>query len=78
MFSGVKPRSKKCFRLKAKFVCSVLYSEWSHFSTAQQIYKKTDGQSKDKLNLRLFEIAFVLVRFDHIARRIVNANHGVM
>jgi len=28
-------------------------------------------------NSRFFEIAFVLVRFDHIARRIVNANHGI-
>jgi hypothetical protein len=28
--------------------------------------------------LRLFEIALVLVRLDHVARVIVNANHGVM
>jgi len=27
-------------------------------------------------NSPLFEIARVLVRFDHVARRIVNANHG--
>ena len=27
---------------------------------------------------RVFEIALVLVRFDHVARRIVNANHGIM
>jgi len=26
----------------------------------------------------LFEIAFVLVRFDHVARIIVNANQSVM
>ena len=26
----------------------------------------------------LFEIAFVLVRFHHIARMIVNANHSIM
>jgi hypothetical protein len=26
----------------------------------------------------LFEIAGVLVRFDHVARFIVNANHGIM
>jgi hypothetical protein len=26
----------------------------------------------------LFEIAIVLVRFDHVARVIVNANHGIM
>jgi len=28
--------------------------------------------------LRLFEIALVLVRFDHIAIRTVNANHSIM
>jgi hypothetical protein len=26
----------------------------------------------------LFEIALVLVRFDHVARFIVDANHGIM
>ena len=30
----------------------------------------------DKPRLRLFEIALVLVRFDHVASGIVNANHG--
>jgi len=29
-------------------------------------------------NSRLFEIAIVLLRFDHIASHIVNANHGIM
>jgi hypothetical protein len=29
-------------------------------------------------NSRLFEVALVLVRFDHVARLIVNANHGIM
>ena len=28
-------------------------------------------------NLRLFEIALVLVRFNHVARFIVNANYGL-
>ena len=28
--------------------------------------------------LRLFEIVLVLVRFDHVASRIVNANHSLM
>jgi hypothetical protein len=28
--------------------------------------------------LALFEIALVLVRFDHVARCIVNANHTIM
>jgi hypothetical protein len=29
-------------------------------------------------NSPLFEIALVLVRLDHVARFIVNANHGIM
>jgi hypothetical protein len=29
-------------------------------------------------NSPLFEIARVLVRFDHVASRIVNANHSIM
>jgi hypothetical protein len=28
--------------------------------------------------LPLFEIGLVLVRFDHVARFIINANHGIM
>jgi hypothetical protein len=31
-----------------------------------------------KINLRLFEIARVLVRLDYIARVVVNANHAIM
>jgi hypothetical protein len=30
-----------------------------------------------KENLPLFEIALVLVRLDHVASVIVNANHGI-
>jgi hypothetical protein len=29
-------------------------------------------------NLRLFETAFVLVCLDHVARRILNANHNIV
>ena len=29
-------------------------------------------------SLRLFELAHVLVRFDHVARFIINTNHGIM
>jgi hypothetical protein len=29
-------------------------------------------------NLPFFELAHVLVRLDHVASRIVNANHGVV
>ena len=32
----------------------------------------------DIVALPIFEVARVLVRFDHIARCIVNANHGAM
>jgi hypothetical protein len=31
-----------------------------------------------KMNLPLFEIAFVFVRLDHVARIIENANHSVI
>jgi hypothetical protein len=34
----------------------------------------SDGQPLSPL----FEIALVLVRLDHVARRIVNANHGIV
>jgi hypothetical protein len=33
---------------------------------------------KRRFALRLFEIANVLVRLDHVARCIVNANHGIV
>jgi hypothetical protein len=36
------------------------------------------GAGRDEKFLRLFEIACVLVRLDHVARFIVNANHSVM
>jgi len=36
------------------------------------------GGGRDEKFLRLFEIARVLVRFDHIARCIVNANDSAM
>jgi hypothetical protein len=32
----------------------------------------------EKSDLSLFEIAQVVVRFDDVARFIVNANHGIM
>ena len=44
-------------------------------------YYVTEGgrlSATKKSNSRLFEIARVLVRFDYIARCIVNANHGVV
>jgi len=34
--------------------------------------------SREQIALRLFEIALVLVRLDHVASGIVNANHGIM
>ena len=35
-------------------------------------------QLVSRFTLRLFEIASVLVRFDHVARFIVNANHSTV
>jgi hypothetical protein len=37
---------------------------------------RTDAQRN--YNSPLFELARVLVRLDHVARIIINANHGVM
>jgi hypothetical protein len=38
-----------------------------------------DGRLRDKnVNSPLFEIALVLVRFNHVAHFIVNANHSVI
>ena len=37
-----------------------------------------DAGREEKVNSRLFEIALVLVRLDHVASGIVNANHGIM
>ncbi len=36
------------------------------------------GRSAERKPSPLFELAFALVRFDHVARFIVNANHGVV
>jgi hypothetical protein len=36
------------------------------------------GAVKIRVNSPLFEIAHVLVRLDHVARFIVNANHGIV
>jgi hypothetical protein len=47
-------------------------------------YRKSDRYRGDAANkwrlvkLPPFEIAFMLLRFDHVARFIVNANHSVM
>jgi hypothetical protein len=36
------------------------------------------GTARVAKNLRLFKIAFALVRLNHVARIIVNANHSIM
>ena len=41
-------------------------------------FRKRNPLEPEKRPLRLFEIARVLVRFDHVASVIVNANHGIM
>jgi len=38
----------------------------------------TDADVDGKNGLRLFEIARVLVRVDHVPSRIVNADYGIM
>jgi hypothetical protein len=54
-------------------------------ATAITGYRKSDRYRGDAANkwrlvqkLRLFELALVLVRFDHVASVIVNANDGIM
>jgi hypothetical protein len=37
-----------------------------------------DGFNSIQKSSRLFEVAPALVRFDHVVRFILNANHGVM
>jgi hypothetical protein len=47
--------------------------------TGLTIQRKTQPRLRQaQISLTLFEIAFVLVRFNHIARSIVNPNHGIM
>src|SRR5262245_22239904 len=41
-------------------------------------YKIELRQLSAKAHLPLLEIALVLVRLDHVASRIVNANHGIV
>jgi hypothetical protein len=43
-------------------------------SAGSAIRKLLDG----KVNLRLFELARLLMRFYHVASFIVNANHSIM
>ena len=40
--------------------------------------RRRASQCNTKASLPLFEIALVLVRLDHIASAIVNANHGII
>jgi len=40
--------------------------------------KSSDVEARTGRLLRLFEIALVFVRANHLARVIVNANHGIM
>jgi hypothetical protein len=47
-------------------------------STATKSYQGTDARCDKKEISPLFEFARVLVRFDHIASFVINANHGAM
>ena len=49
--------------------------------TGQKLYDASKGSAPDAPNpkyYRFFEIARVLVHFDHVASVIVNADHGVV
>jgi hypothetical protein len=46
--------------------------------TPQQDHRMTSRVIRAKKTSPLFELARVLVRFNHIASVIVNANHGIM
>jgi hypothetical protein len=41
-------------------------------------HEQTPGAMRKSKLQRLFELASVLVRFDHVARIIVTADHGVV
>jgi hypothetical protein len=41
-------------------------------------FRKRNPLEPEKRPLRFFEIACVLVRLDHVASFIVNANHSIM
>ena len=47
-------------------------------SGADGVKRHVDKSALSLFTLRLFEIACLLLRFDHVASFIVNANHGVM
>jgi hypothetical protein len=47
-------------------------------STATKSYQGTDARCDKKEISPLFELTSLLVRFDHVACFIVNANHGMM
>jgi hypothetical protein len=47
-------------------------------STATKSYQGTDARCDKKEISPLFEIASVVVHFDHVARCIANANHGTL
>jgi len=44
--------------------------------TSDESYQETDAPCEEKSPL--FELARVLVRLDHVASRIVNADHSIM
>ena len=41
-----------------------------------RILRGINAECEEKSSLRLFELAGVLVRLDHVARFVVNANHS--
>jgi hypothetical protein len=79
------------FRLGGALTCYIVLRKWrnevpQYFD--ERIYRRFTGQAEELLDVRgvmrnqggspRFEIALVLVRFDHVASVIVNAYHGIM
>jgi hypothetical protein len=65
---------------KSKYPTSIprnLLSSCDLIGAAEPYALKTSGK-KLRSKLPLFEISLVFVRLDHVARRIVNADHSIM
>jgi hypothetical protein len=59
------------------FFITFLFSDESQREQAKKLFVRVRDLMRTNRS-PLFEIALVLVRFDHVAHCIVNANHGVM
>ena len=67
MFYGIIPSNPLAYLGRAR-------QKRNHWKS---VFSEKCGELRAKTS-RFFEIARVLVRLDHVARRIVNANHGIV